>query len=238
MAQAFLFAKLCKSRQAVFHRRAGFPLNQRQRIIDILLRYEISFLIDPLSGKLFFRIGDVVQSNELNAAVVAAFIAPFKSDAVIGLSFHCIQDRGFSRHIRFVYVGKRSAVRSTSLKQAEFDASYLAADFFFCKIRERRCYAAQLGMSERVSYAAVCYELSVRILRALRNGYDNLSVLPVNTRNVVKELLTAERKLRYVDQIGPWPLIPAKAVAAVSHPAWRPMTSSTHTMPVSYTLAS
>lgn len=164
-------------------------LNQRQRVINVLLRYKVSFRIDPFPGQLLFRIGDVVQADELYAAVIAISAAPLKADAVIGFSFHRVQNRGLSRHIRFVYVGQRSAVCGAALKQAEFNPAHLAADFFLCKIGKRRCNSTQLRMSKCISYAAVRDKPSVRILRAFRNGYDNFSVLTVNAGNVVKELL-------------------------------------------------
>ena len=115
--------QVSEARQTGYLRANVLAVDERQSVVNELLRYAVAFLVDPLTRNLLLGVGNLGQREKLDLALVAVLVTgALEARHVVGLACNCVLNSSLAGHIGLVNVGLGSAVSSAALQQAQLDA--------------------------------------------------------------------------------------------------------------------
>jgi len=194
---------MAETGQAVLLDHLCLALDERQRVVDKIVRHMVAVRGDPLAREFLFKVRDVGELEQLCSAGIAVGAVALEADHVVGRALEHLLDGGLAGHKGFLDVGAGGAVRGAALQQRELDAADLGAGLFLHDVGERRGEAAQLGVAEAVGRGGLGLgdEAAVGVVDALGHGDDAVVLLLVAGGDVGDELVQIKVDLGQVDEI-------------------------------------
>ena len=141
----------CIAGKAIFQRNLRHTLNERQGIVDKVLRDVVAIRHDPFHWDFLFIVCDIGERNELHAAgILTVCHDALKRDHLAGLAGERRLDSHLTGGKRFVDIRLRGEMRARALQQRQLNAAHFRMFVLLDHLRQTRRQTAELRMAEAV----------------------------------------------------------------------------------------